>query len=165
MSENALWDFEQSFALSPSSEGLQRNLLLAIDFEEGVQPGELKKVLHVFVEVHKFHFTSPLPDRAITANQFTHAIAVNEIHTLEIEQKFLMAVAGQDVDQVTELRATVTQRESSNRINHSDPVELSCGDLKTHGGFATFCFSRGIIYSLDLCFQQPRHSPGSARSQ
>ncbi len=43
-----------------------------------------------------------------------------------------MAGAGEDVDQVPQLRTTITQREFANRVNYNDPAELSCSDLKTH---------------------------------
>jgi len=54
--------------LSTFPEGLQRNLLFAVDLEKGVQPGNLKQVLHSFVYMDKFHLASPLPDRAVTAD-------------------------------------------------------------------------------------------------
>ena len=128
------------FSLSVSPEGLQRNLLLAVDFEEGVEPGDLKKVLHFLVDMDKLHLACLLPDGAITPDQLAYAIAIHEIHAREIEQEFLMAVAGEDVYQVTQLRATITQCESSNRVNYNDSVDLSCGDLKTHGEFARFYY-------------------------
>ncbi len=138
--------------LSTSPEGLQRTLLLAVDFEEGVQPGDLKEVLHVLVGMDKLHLASPLPDGVITSNQFTHAIAVNKIHAREIEQEFLVALPGQDIDQVTELCATISQRESPNRINYNDSVEFSCSDLKTHREVATFCFRAELYIRLIFAF-------------
>jgi hypothetical protein len=102
--------------------------------------------------MHEFHLAASLPDRAITSNQFTHAIAVDEIHTREIEQEFLMAVAGENVNQVSELRAAITQRESSNRIDHNDSINLSCGDLKAHGGFTIFVFRAKLYIRLILAF-------------
>jgi hypothetical protein len=94
--------------LSTSPEGLQRNLLLAVDFEKGVQAGDLKKVLYFLVDVDKFHLSSLLPDDAITPDQFSHTIAVNEIHAREIEQECFMALAGKDVYQITQSGATIT---------------------------------------------------------
>jgi hypothetical protein len=121
-----------SFHLSMSPEGLQCSLLLAVDFEEGVQPCDLKKAMHFLVDMDKFHLASPLPDYAITPDQFAHAIAVNEIHACEIEQEFPITVARKYVYQVAQLRAAITQRESPNRVNYNDSLELACGDLKTH---------------------------------
>jgi hypothetical protein len=82
-------------------EGSQRDLLLAVDFEEGVQPRDLKKVRNSLVELGKFHLASPLPDHAIASDQFAHAVAVDVIHSREIKQKFLVAGVGEDVYQVT----------------------------------------------------------------
>lgn len=121
-------------------EGSQRDLLLAVDFEEGVQPRDLKEVRHSLVDLGKFHLASPLPDDAIASDEFAHAIAVYVIHSGEIEQEFLVAGVGEDVYQVTQLRATITQREFANSVNYNDSVELSCGDLKTHGDLARLCF-------------------------
>ncbi len=137
-------------------EGSQRDLLLAVDFEEGVQPRDLKEVRHSFVDLGKFHLASPLPDDAIASDEFAHAIAVYVIHSGEIEQEFLVAGVGEDVYQVTQLRATITQREFANSVNYNDSVELSCGDLKTHGDLARLCFparnhtSRGLGVSTRL---------------
>jgi len=135
-------------------EGSQRDLLLAVDFEEGVQPRDLKEVRHSLVDLGKFHLASPLPDDAIASDEFAHAIAVYVIHSGEIEQEFLVAGVGEDVYQVTQLRATITQREFANSVNYNDSVELSCGDLKTHGDLARLCFPRGIIHPVALAFQR-----------
>jgi len=134
-----------AFRLTTSPEGLQRNLLIGVDFEERVQPGDMQKVLHLLVDMDKLHLASPLPHRAVTANQFAHAVAVNEIHAREIDQEFPVAVAGHDMDEVTELRAAITQRESPNSINYDDSIKFSCGDLNTHSEVATFSF-RAELY-------------------
>ena len=138
--------------------GSQRNLLLAKDFEEGIQPRELKKVRHSLVDLDKLHHASPLPDDAIASDQLAHAVAVYVIHSGEIDQEFLVAGVAEDVYQVTQLRATIAQREFANSVNYNDPVELSCGDLKTHGDLAGLCFparnytSRGLSTSLRRLF-------------
>ena len=77
---NRLGAFRNRFSLSVSPEGLQRNLFLAVDFEEGVEPGDLKKVLHFLVDMDKLHLACPLPDGAITPDQLAHAITIHEIH-------------------------------------------------------------------------------------
>lgn len=84
----------------------------------------------------KFHLAARLPDAAKAPGQFAQAIAVNEIHALEIDQELLVAVAGEDMNQVAQLSATVRQRESSHNINHDDAIALSRCDLKTHICFA-----------------------------
>ena len=128
-------------------EGSQRNLLLAVDFEEGIQPRDLKEVCHSLVDLDQFHFASPLPNDAIASDQLAHAVAVYVIHSGEIEQEFLVAGVGEDVYQVPQLCATITQREFANRVNHNHSAELSCGDLKTHDGkLARLCFSRAESY-------------------
>jgi len=40
--------------------------------------------------------------------QFAQAIAVNEIHAREVDQKLLVAVAGEDMNKVAQLSAAVT---------------------------------------------------------
>jgi hypothetical protein len=80
----------------------------------------------------KFHVAARLPDAAKAPGQFTQAIAVNEIHALEIDQELLVAVAREDMNKVAQLSATVSQRESSHNIDHNDAIELSRCDLKTH---------------------------------
>jgi len=64
-------------------EGSQRNLLLAVDFEEGIQPRDLKEVRHSLVDLDKFHLASPVPDDAIASDQLAHAVAVYVIHSGE----------------------------------------------------------------------------------
>jgi hypothetical protein len=96
-------------ALGKFPKGLQGNLLIAEDFKESIEPSDLKKVLYSLIGMEKSHLASLLPDDAITAHQFAHAIAVNEFHGREIDQEVFMAIAGEYVDQITELRATVTQ--------------------------------------------------------
>ena len=66
-------------------EGAQRDLLLAVDFEECVQPRDLEKVSDSLVDLDKFHLASPLSDGGKTSDQFAHAIAVHVIHSREIE--------------------------------------------------------------------------------
>jgi hypothetical protein len=89
-------------------EGSQCDLLLAVDFEQGIQTGDLKQVCHSLVEPGEFHLASPLPDHAIASDQFTHAVAVHVIHPREVQQELLVAVVGKDVDQIAQLRATIT---------------------------------------------------------
>src|SRR5438270_10189777 len=141
-------------------EGLQRDLFLAIDFEEGVQPRDLKEVRHYLVDLSKFHLASPLPDDAVTSDEFAHAVAVYVIHSGEIEQELLVAGVAEDMYQVTQLRATITQGESANSVNYNDSVELSCGDLKTHGDLARLYFPARIIHPAALAFQRDYiHNP------
>ena len=66
-------------------EGAQRDLLLAVDFEECVQPRDLEEVSYSLVDLDKFHLASPLSDCGKTSDQFAHAIAVHVIHSREIE--------------------------------------------------------------------------------
>src|SRR5947208_11532992 len=88
----------------------------------------------------KFHVAARLPDAAKASGQFAQAIAVNEIHALEIDQELLVAVAGEDMNQVAQLSATVSQRESSHNIHHNDAIALSRCNLKTHICFAGWFF-------------------------
>jgi hypothetical protein len=90
----------------------------------------------------KFHVAARLPDAAKAPGQFAQAIAVNEIHAREIDQELLVAVAAKDVNQVAQLSATVSQRESSHNIDHNDAISLSRCDLKTHIGFASWLCRR-----------------------
>src|SRR5271170_4094000 len=109
-----------------------------MNLKQSNDPRELKQVLHSLIHVHQFHLPAILPDEAVTSHQLTHAVAIDEVHTRQVEQEFLMAVAGRDVNQVTELSAAVTQREPSHRVKHRDSVEFPRADLKTHGQFKTF---------------------------
>src|SRR5208283_3153473 len=145
------------------AKSLQRNLLLAVDFEQGVQPGDLKKFLHLPADLGKLHLASLLPDDAVTADQFSHAIAIHEIHAREIEQELLIAVAGEDVYQVAQSRAAVTQRESANRVHYNDAVDLSCANLKTHNESATFGWRRNHI-PTGYCFQRAQ-GPAAGRGR
>jgi hypothetical protein len=90
--------------------------------------------------MEKFHLAARLPDAAKASRQFAQAIAVNEIHALEIDQELLMAVAGEYMDQIAQLSATVSQRESSHNIHHNDVIALSRCNLKTHICFAGWFF-------------------------
>ena len=114
-------------------------MLVVVDFEDAVYPSDLKKIVHPLLEVDKSHLASPLPDDAITTDQFAHSVTVDEIHAREIKQKVLMAVAGEDVDQVTQSRATVTQCESPNSVHNDDVAQFSGGDFKGHAS-AALCF-------------------------
>jgi hypothetical protein len=129
--------------------GLQRHLLVAVDFEDAVYPSDLKQIVHSLLEVHKSHFPSSLPDDAVTTDQLAHAIAVDEIHAREIEQEVFVAITGKNMDQVTQPRATVIQCESANRIHDNYAVELSGGDFKCHAWIA-LRFSRGIIALISV---------------
>ena len=80
----------------------------------------------------KFHVAARLPDVAKAPGQFAQAIAVNEIYALEVDQELFVAVAGEDMNKVAELSATVSQRQSSHNIDHNDAIALSGCDLKTH---------------------------------
>ena len=115
-------------------------MLLGVNLEQGVYPGHLKKGLHPRVDMDKFHVAARLPDAAKASGQFAQAIAVNEIHALEIDQELLVAVAGEDMNQVAQLSATVSQRESSHNIHHNDAIALSRCNLKTHICFAGWFF-------------------------
>jgi hypothetical protein len=73
-----------------------------------------------------------LPDAAKAPRQFAQAVAVNEIYASEIDEEPFVAVAGKDMNQVAQLSATVSQRESSHHIDHNDAIVLSRCDLKIH---------------------------------
>ena len=114
----------------------------------------------------KFHVAARLPDAAKAPGQFTQAIAVNEIHAREIDQELLVAVAGEDMNKVAQLSATVSQRESSHNIDHNDAIELSRCDLKPHSCFYRLAFlpeSDAVITTSQLgifeCFAFPKHEP------
>jgi hypothetical protein len=62
--------------LRPILERAQRDLLLAVDVEQRVQPGEFEQVRHSLAEPGKFHLASALPDDAVASHQFAHAVAV-----------------------------------------------------------------------------------------
>ena len=122
--------------LHASLEGDQRDLLLAVDFEDRTQPCHLEEVSYSFVDLEKLHLASLLSDDAETPHQFAHASAVHVIHSREIEQESFVAGFGENVYQVPQLRAALGCRELANDVHYNDSVELSCGDLKTHGEFA-----------------------------
>ena len=128
-------------------EGAQRDLLLAVDFEECVQTRDLEEVSYSLVDLHKFHLASPLSDRGETSHHFAHATAVHVIHSREIEQESFVAGTGENVYQVPQLRASVACREFANNVNYNDSVELSCSDVKAHGEFARFCSFRAESYT------------------
>ena len=90
-----------------SPERFESSVLLGVDIEQVVDPGHLKQGLHPRVDVDKFHFSAQLPDAAKAAGQFAQAITVNEINAREIDQELLVAVAGEDMDEVAQLRSTV----------------------------------------------------------
>ena len=128
--------------LRASSEGAQRDSLLAVDFENRMQPCHLEEVSNLFVGLKKFHLASLLSDGAETSHQFAHATAVHVINSREIEQESFVAGFGENMYQVPQLRAALGCREFANDVHDNDSVELSCGDFKTHGEFARFCFPR-----------------------
>jgi hypothetical protein len=84
------------------------------------------------MNVYKLHIAADLPDDAVTARQFPQAVAVDEVHARKIDQELLAAVAGEDVDEVAQLSAAVTQREPSHHIHYNNVIELSGGNLETH---------------------------------
>jgi hypothetical protein len=103
--------------------------------------------------MNKFHVAARFPYTAKAPGQFAQAIAVNEIHPLEINQELLMAVASEDVNKVAQLSATVSQRESPHNIDHNDAIALSRCDLKTHICFCGLAFLSGIICLVELALQ------------
>jgi|SRR5579862_522052 len=119
-------------------------MLLIMNLEEFDEPGQLEKSLHFLVDTDQFHFATHLPDDAVTPSQFSQAIAVDEIHPGKIDQELLAPAAGIDVNQVTKLGPTLTQREPSHNIHHNDPIVFSCRYLKTHSRLP-FVFSAAIF--------------------
>ena len=101
----------------------------------------------------KFHVAARLPDTAKAAGQFAQAIAVNEIHALEIDQELLVPVAGEHMNKVAQLSATISQGESSHNIDHNDAIALPRCDLKAHIGLARWLFLVGIICSAECPFK------------
>src|SRR5579863_1572748 len=113
-------------------ERVQGDMLLAVDLEEIDESGQFKKGLYFLVNADQFHLPAHLPDDAVTPRQFSQAIAIDEIDPGKIDQELLAPVAGENVDQVTKLRATIAQREPSHNIHHNDATPLSSRYLKTH---------------------------------
>jgi hypothetical protein len=126
--------------LRASLESAQRGSLLAVDFEDRIQPCHVEEVSYSFVDLEKFHLASLLSDGAETPHQFAHARAVHVIHSRKIEQESFVAGFGKNVYEVPQLRAALGYRKVANHVHYHDSVELSCGDLKTHGEFARFVF-------------------------
>src|SRR5229473_455044 len=135
-----------------------------------MQPCHLEEVSNFFVDLKEFHLASLLSDGAETSHQFAHATAVHVINSREIEQESFVAGFGENMYQVPQLRAALGCREFANDVHDNDSVELSCGDFKTHGEFARFCFPRAGSYrAWTLLSMKPgenRHSgcgppPGS----
>ena len=128
-------------------------MLLGVDVEQVANPGHLEKGLHPWVDVDKLHVTAGLPNAAKTPGQFAQAVAVNEIYAGEINEELLVAVAGEDMNEVAQLSATVSQRESSHNIDHNDAIAFSGCDLKTHIWFAGWFFPKGIICWVERGFK------------
>ena len=118
-------------------------MLLGVDVEQVIYPGHLKQGLHSRIDMDKFHVAACLPYAAKAPGQFAQAVAVNEIHAREIDQELLVAVAGEDMNQVAQLSAAVSQRQSSYNIDHNDTIVLPRCDLKTH--IVGWLFLAGII--------------------
>jgi len=137
--------------LCASVERAQRDPLLAVDFEERVQPCHLEEVSYSFVDLDQLHVASPLSDGAETSHQFAHATAVHVIHSRQIEQESFVAGTGENVYMVPQLRAALACREFANNIHYNDSTELACGDFNAHGGFAGFCFPRAGSYIAWPC--------------
>ena len=64
-----------------------------------------------------------------------------------------MPVAGEHMNKVAQLSATISQGESSHNIDHNDAIALSGCDLKTHIGLARWLFLVGIICLAECPFK------------
>jgi len=117
-------------------------MLLAMDVEEVDEPGQLKQGLHFLVDMDQLHLSARLPHDAVTPGEFAQTVAVDEIDAGKIDQKLLAAVAGEHVDQVAKLSATVAQCEPADNIDHDDSIQFSGRNLKSHSRFAARFFWR-----------------------
>src|ERR1041384_8416975 len=107
----------------------------------------------------KFHVAARLPDTAKAAGQFATAIAVNEIHALEIDQELLVPVAGEHMNKVAQLSATISQGESSHNIDHNDAIALPRCDLKAHTCLARWLFLSESYARLSVPSRLGLHIP------
>ena len=120
-------------------------MLLGVDVEQVIYPGHLKQGLHSRIDMDKFHVAACLPYAAKAPGQFAQAVAVNEIHAREIDQELLVAVAGENMNQVAQLSETICQCQPSHNIDHNDAIALPRCDLKIHIVWLAFSCRNHIL--------------------
>ena len=103
-----------------------------MDLVKVLYPGHLKKSLHPRVDMDKFHVTSHLPDAAKAPGQFAQAIAVNEVHALEIDQELLVAVADEDMKKCRWRKPDVAVSGFRPKREFSTPTDHCTQDLLVH---------------------------------
>ena len=100
-------------------EGQEKNLgeasdgvvLIGADVEDGVEAGELEKILDALREIQELDFALGAADGGEAAYELADAGAVYVIHVVEVEDNLALAAADQVVEGAAEHRTAFAERD------------------------------------------------------
>ena len=111
---------------------LQSDALVRTNIEDRGEVGNFEHVQHLLVQTGEFQISAGPTHHGVAAHQLADAIAIDELHSREIEDKFLSFIRAGDVNLVAKLGVTVRQGKFPRRLDHDDGAEFPCVDLKSH---------------------------------
>jgi hypothetical protein len=98
---------------------------LVVDFEDGVQLGDLKQVLDALVETEQLQLSAVVGHRSKPGDELPNTGAVDVGDVPEIEQQLLMSGRGKIADGVAESARALSQRDSATCIDYGHVAYLT----------------------------------------
>src|SRR5229473_3617719 len=106
--------------------------LVVVNVEHRVKLGDLKKIAHLFVKIQKLQFSALAFHEPVPAHQFPEPCAVEIAYCGQIEHEFLMALVKVFVDQISQQRAAVAERDSTVQVDYDHAADLAAQCFERH---------------------------------
>src|SRR4051812_29522844 len=112
-------------------EGRDRLRFVVFDVEDGVQLGDLQKVMDLLGQVEQLEFAAAITDGGVSTDQLTDTGAVDVGDVAEVEQDLFGALAEQVTNQVAQDNAALAERDAAAQVYDGDAVHLA--GIRFHG--------------------------------
>jgi hypothetical protein len=107
--------------------------LIILDFENGIQLGDLEQIVNVLAEVHQLESAAMIADRGVAAHQFPDAGAINVPNVAQIKQNVLVIRVGQAADNIADHIGSLAEPKLADDIYDDHIINRSRAGLDRHG--------------------------------
>ena len=96
-----------------------------MDFEDGIELGDLEQVVDPFGEAEEFELAVLAGDGGVAIDEFTDAGAIDVADLAEIEEEFLIAGGDEIANGIAEKRRPFSEGDSADGIDYGNVTDLA----------------------------------------
>ncbi len=96
-----------------------------MDFEDGIELGDLEQILDPFGEAEEFELAVLASDCGVTIDEFSDAGAIDVADLAEIKEELLIAGGGEIANGIAEKRRPFSEGDTADGINYGNVTDLA----------------------------------------